>query len=207
MQSKMYSEMNDKWFKLLTLLDQTDHLTKGGDWYMEDKMEFYDMKDNFLFYIINEMPEELEVQVNYIPYYKYSKETKDKAGELMREDDQWRPFKYYLSLVEPSEDDVELIDKGTIEIEITCQGRLFSFHVPQDKTEEWNLDIDALPRKEWISGKEFHREQYNNIKDELSQLIDEVKGDHAESMGADASDDWTHESDVSDEWDDENEEW
>mgnify|MGYP007095020718 CR=1 FL=1 len=177
MQSKMYSEMNDKWFKLLTLLDQTDHLTKGGDWYMEDKMEFYDMKDNFLFYIINEMPEELEVEVNYIPYYKYSK------------------------------DDVELIDKGTIEIEITCQGRLFSFHVPQDKTEEWNLDIDALPRKEWISGKEFHREQYNNIKDELSQLIDEVKGDHAESMGADASDDWTHESDVSDEWDDENEEW
>ena len=44
-QFNMSNEMTDKWFKLLTLLDQTDYIMKEGDWYMEDKMEFYEMKD------------------------------------------------------------------------------------------------------------------------------------------------------------------
>ena len=36
-QFNMSNEMTDKWFKLLTLLDQTNHLIKEGDWYVEDK--------------------------------------------------------------------------------------------------------------------------------------------------------------------------
>ena len=170
----MDNEMNDKWFKLLTLLDQTDHLTKGADWYMEDKMEFYDMKDQLLSYIIEYRPEELLIDIYYIPYYRYSKETKDKAGELMREDEEWRPFKHFLSMVEPSSEDVEVVEKGTIEVEVTCQNRVFSFQVPIDKTEDWNLNIDELPRKEWVSGKDLHREQFNKIKFELNDLMEEV---------------------------------
>ena len=172
----MSNEMTDKWFKLLTLLDQTNHLIKEGDWYMEDKIEFYEMKDNFLSFIIKNRPEELPLEINYIPYYKYSKQTKDKAGEIMRADDTWRPFEYYLSMVEPSEDDIEITDKATIEVEITYQDRVFSFHVPINKIEDWELDIDQLPKKAWLSGKEFHRDKFGKIKVELNELMDEVIG-------------------------------
>ncbi len=175
-QFNMSNEMTDKWFKLLTLLDQTDYLMKEGDWYMEDKIEFYEMKDKFLSFIIKNRPKELPLNVYYIPYYKYSKQTKDKAGDIMRADDTWRPFEYYLSMVEPSEDDIEITDKATIEVEITYQDRVFSFHVPINKIEDWELDIDQLPKKAWLSGKEFHRDKFGKIKVELNELMDEVIG-------------------------------
>lgn len=170
----MSNEMTDKWFKLLTLLDQTNHLIKEGDWYIEDKLEFYELKDNFLASVIESRPEELPLEVNYIPYYQYSKQTKDKAGEIMRADDTWRPFEYYLSMVEPCEDDVEITDKATIEVEISYQNRVFSFHTPLNKIEDWGLDIDQLPRKAWLSGKEYNREQYNKVKPELNELMEEL---------------------------------
>lgn len=173
-QFNMSNEMTDKWFKLLTLLDQTDYIMKEGDWYMEDKMEFYEMKDKFLSYIIKNRPEELPLEVYYMPYFKYSKKTKDKAGEIMRADDTWRPFEYYLSMVEPCEDDVEISEKATIEVEITYEGRVFSFLVPLTKTLDWDLDIDQLPRKAWLSGKDFHREKFGKIRAELSELMDHV---------------------------------
>lgn len=172
----MSNETNDKWFKLLTLLDQTNHLIKEGDWYVEDKIEFYEMKDKFLSYVIDNKPEELPLTIYYIPYYKYSKETKDKAGELMRSDDQWRTFEYYLSQVEPCSHDVEITEKATIEVEITYEKRIFSFHTPITKTLEWGINIDELPRKAWLSGKEFHRDQFNKIKDELNELMGDMIG-------------------------------
>ena len=43
-----------------------------------------------------------------MPYYK--KQTKDKAGEIMRADDTWT-FEYYLAMVGPSEDDVEVTEQ------------------------------------------------------------------------------------------------
>lgn len=173
-QFSMSNEITDKWFKLLTLLDQTDYLMKEGDWYIEDKMEFYEMKDKFLSFVIKDRPEELPLEVFYMPYYKYSKQTKDKAGEIMRADDTWRPFEYYLAMVDPSEDDVEVTEKATIEVEITYEDRLFSFQVPLSKTIDWDLDIDELPRKAFLSGKEFHREKFGKIKAELNELMDGV---------------------------------
>lgn len=173
-QFNMSNEMTNNWFKLLTLLDQTDYLMKEGDWYMEDKMEFYEMKDKFLSYIIENRPEELSLEVFYMPYFKYSKQTKDKAGEIMRADDTWRPFEYYLSMVEPSEDDIEITDKATIEVEVTYDGRLFSFHVPLAKTANWDIEVDELPRKAWLSGKEHHREKFGKIKVELNELMDDM---------------------------------
>lgn len=170
----MTNNMTDKWFKLLTLLDQTDYLMKEGDWYIEDKMEFYEMKDKFLAHIIKNRPEELAMEVYYIPYYKYSKQTKDKAGEIMRADDTWRPFEYYLSKVGPGENDIEITEKATIEVEVTYEGRLFSFQVPLNKTIDWDLDIDQLPRKAWLSGKEFHREKFGKIKVELNDLMGDI---------------------------------
>ena len=170
----MSNEMTDKWFKLLTLFDQTNHLVKEGDWYIEDKLEFYEMKDNFLSFIIKNRPKELPLEIYYIPYYKYSKQTKDKAGEKMRADDTWRPFEYFLSMVKPCADDVEITEKATIEVEITYQDRVYSFHIPLTKTIDWDIDIDQLPRKAWLSGKEFHREKFNKIKVELNELMNTV---------------------------------
>ena len=173
-QFTMSNELTDKWFKLLTLLDQTDYLIKEGDWYIEDKMEFYELKDKFLSYVIENRPAELPLEVYYLPYYKYSKQTKDKAGEIMRGDDTWRPFEYYLAIVGPSKHDIEITEKATIEVEITYDGRVFSFLVPLTKTIDWNLDIDELPRKAFLSGKEFHREKFSKIKLELNELMDEM---------------------------------
>ena len=141
---------------------------------MEDRMEFYDMKDEFLSQIVNNTPEELAVSVYYIPFYKYSKETKDKAGELMRESDEWRPFKYYLSLIEPSSEDTEVTEKATIEVEIVYNDRIYSFHTPQDKAQEWGLDIEQLPRKSWLSGRDYYKERFDKIKVELNELMEEV---------------------------------
>lgn len=170
----MSNEMKDKWFKLLTLFDQTNYLIKEGEWYLEDKMEFYEMKDKFLTFIIKNRPEELDIATYYIPYYKYSKATKDKAGELMREDEKWRPFEYFLSLVEPTSDDVEVTEKATIEVEVTYQDRDFSFQIPINKMPDWDLDIDQLPRKSWLSGKEYHRDKFTTIKFELNELMEDV---------------------------------
>ena len=77
-------------------------------------------------------------------------------------------------MVGPSEDDVEVTEKATIEVEITYEDRLFSFQVPLSKTIDWDLDIDQLPRKAFLSGKEFHREKFGKIKVELNELMDEM---------------------------------
>ena len=132
------------------------------------------MNDNFISFIIKNRPKELPLEIYYIPYYKYSKQTKDKAGEIMRADDTWRPFEYFLSMVKPCADDVEITEKATIEVEITYQDRVYSFHIPLTKTIDWDIDIDQLPRKAWLSGKEFHREKFNKIKVELNELMNTV---------------------------------
>ena len=92
----------------------------------------------------------------------------------MRADDTWRPFEYFLSMVKPCADDVEITEKATIEVEITYQDRVYSFHIPLTKTIDWDIDIDQLPRKAWLSGKEFHREKFNKIKVELNELMNTV---------------------------------
>ncbi len=165
------AEVLSVWFKLLTLFEQANHLVKEGDWFEEDKREFYDLKDTFLDIVVKQNPEELKINLLYVPYFKYSTLTKDKAGDLMRSDNSKMPFEYYLSKIEPCELDIEIPEKATIELEIICENRLFCFHIPLNKTMEWNLDYKTLSKKVWISGKEFHRNQMKSIKYEISELI------------------------------------
>ncbi len=167
-------DLTSVWFKLLTLIDQANHLIKQGDWFDEDKRYFYNQKDEFLEFIIKKRPAGIEIKFHYIPYLKYSNITKDKAGKLMRADIDKKPFEYYLSMVEPCSQDIELPEKATIEIEINCEKRVFCFHIPQYKTTEWNLDINTLPKKVWISGKEFHRKQLITISNEIGHLKDQI---------------------------------
>ena len=61
-------------------------------------------------------------------------------------------------------------------IKDTYENRIFSFHTPITKTLEWDINIDELPRKAWLSGKEFHRDQFNKIKDELNELMGDMIG-------------------------------
>jgi|LSQX01.1.fsa_nt_gb hypothetical protein len=165
------------WFKLLTLFEQLNHLVKEGEWFEEDIEEFYLMKDQFLDLIYREKPENIKIKLMYVPYFKYCQETKDKAGVLMRNEFPRKPFEYYLSMVEPSEDDLEIPEKATIEMEVNFENRLFCFHIPVERTIDWDMDKNALPKKVWVSGKEFHRNQFLKAKKEINALLQEFQKD------------------------------
>ena len=168
------SNLSNTWFKLLTLFEQSNHLVKEGEWFEEDRYEFFTLKDQFLELIVKTKPEPLSVNFYYVPYWKYSNTTKDKAGDLMRSEAKKRPFGYYLSQVEPCSEDMEIPEKATLEIEVTCEDRLFSFHVPVEKTLGWDIDTKSFPKKTWISGKEFHRSQFDKIKGEIEELMKQL---------------------------------
>ena len=168
------NEVDDVWFKLLTLFDKANHLVKERDSIEKDNSSFYELKDHFLDLIVKKNPEELRIKFFNVPYFKYSDTTKDKAGDLMRSDNKKKPFEYYLSKVEASEYDIEIQEKATIELEIICKNRLFSFHIPQKKTLSWGLDYNSMEKKTWISGKEFHKNQMNSIKKEINELMDKL---------------------------------
>lgn len=165
-----------QWLRVLTLLEQTNNSIKSNDFFGEQRSEFYLLKDNILEYIIKNKEDKLQVTLYLIPYYKYSFTTKDKAGALMRKDNQKNPFEYYLSMVEPCSQDIEVPEKATIEIEINLDNRLFNFHIPQYKTTEWGVDISNLQRKDWISEKEFKRQQFQLAKAEINELMNILKG-------------------------------
>lgn len=162
------------WFKLLTLFDEINHLVKQGDWYREDVEDFYRRKDEFLKLIAVSGPEVLDVKYFYVPYIKYSNTSKDKAGDLMRKDSNKQPFEYYLSQIETGPDDVEVPEKATIELVIECSGRAFSYHIPRAKTKDWPVDWNQVEKKVWISGKEFHKRKYAEMKKEIERLLTRV---------------------------------
>ena len=63
------------------------------------------------------------------------------------------------------------MEKATVEMEIQYLGRVFNFHIPVEKTRDWDLDLNTLPRKAWISGKEFHHKLFLPIREEIQALL------------------------------------
>jgi len=165
-------KFSSHWYKLLTLFEQLNHLVKENEWYNEDVEEFYALKDQFLNLIYTIKPPEIKISLFYVPYYKYSNVTKDKAGEIMRNDIEKNPFEFYLHQVELCSQDIEIKEKATIELEIISENRMFSFHIPLANTAKWDIDMKSVQNKNWISGKEFHRNQFKKLKEEIAELLD-----------------------------------
>lgn len=157
--------------KLLTLFERANHYVKEGEWYESDHSELYALKDLFLTKFYKNKPEGVDIELLYVPYMKYCQETKDKAGQLMRADSNNLSFEYYLAQVKPCSDDIEIPEKATIEMLITYKGRTWCFHIPQNLTSAWKVDISQLKRKVWMNGKDFHSQQFKLIKAEAESLL------------------------------------
>ena len=167
------SPVHDEVFlELLNLFERANHYIKEGNWYESDRAEMYALKDRFLTIVYNNIGwiRGAGLQLFYVPYYLYSRETKDEAGAMMRADNNRMPFEYYLSQLQPSVNDIEIPEKATIEMRIEYK-RFYSFHIPQHLISRWGLNINNLERKIWINDKEFHSRQFKLIKEEAKVLL------------------------------------
>lgn len=162
---------DDVFLKLLTLFERANHYVKEGDWYESDRLELYALKDRFLTAVHNKQISGTKIDLLYVPYYLYCRETKDKAGEMMRADGNKMPFEYYLSQIQPSTNDIEIKEKATIEMLIEYRGRTWCFHIPQYLTSDWGLETSKLKRKVWMNGRDFHSQQFKLIKEEAAELL------------------------------------
>ena len=101
--------------------------------------------------------------------------SKDKAGNMMRADNNRYPFEWYLSQVEPSLYDYEIKEKATVEIVIEYMGIQFSFHQPLIWMEERGIDIQQLPKKAWISADDFNRSFLVESTNAISKLLNDLE--------------------------------
>lgn len=161
----------DIYLRLLTLIDKANHLIKEVNYSEEEINNFYLIKDNFLNELVSNTPPFIKLEFSYVPYYKYSNQTKDKAGDLMRKDYPKKPFEFYLSLIEPSDNDIEIQEKATIEVEVIIDKMNFSFHVPYFKTSHWNIDFNKMTKKSWVSNKEFNKKQLSDLITKINDIM------------------------------------
>lgn len=160
--------------KLLTLFERASHYVKEGDWYANDRDELYALKDKFLTDMFNKRPNGVEIEMLYVPYYKYSASTKDKAGAMMRADGNNQPFEFYLAQIQPSAEDYEISEKATIEMNFKYEDRTWCFHIPVHLTSSWGVNVNTLKRKVWMNGRDFHSQQFQLIKAEAEALLSKL---------------------------------
>ena len=163
-----------KWLLLLTKLDSLNRRVKEPGWSFEDKQEVYRIKDRMMEFILGEKPEALGVDLYMVPYYAYSQNSKDKAGDMMRRDFDKKPFEYYLSLIPPGPFDREIPEKATVEIVISCAEQIFSFHQPMSWYIAHGGNPSSLTKKAWISAINFHHQMLENWKNEIASLQREL---------------------------------
>ena len=164
------------WNKLLRLVDAFNRRIKEPGWRYEDKQEVYRLKDLMLKRLLTGKPSCVGMRLWYVPYFRYSQETKDRAGDLMRRDRNQFDFEYYLSQVPPSEGDREDPNKAMVELQAVCLGDSFSFHMPLRLAEECGVDPAALPRRPWIDAPEFHHGILAEAAPVIRALLDAVAG-------------------------------
>ena len=168
-------DKKESWLKLLMLIDKLNRMVKEIDFNESSVNEFYKIKDEILELIIKHKQDFIKTQLSYVPYYRYSNTTKDKAGDLMRKDFTRKSFEYYLSKIDPSDEDIEMPEKATIEIIATIDSINFSFHLPYLKAKSFGIDIHNLPKKVWISNKDFQKKIFISQKEEILNLLSIIK--------------------------------
>lgn len=159
-----------QWLLLLTKIDGLNRRVKEPGWQYEDKQAVYNLKDQVMADLLRIRPEELSIELFLVPYYSYSRESKDRAGELMRRDPERKPFEYYLGQITPGSNDIEIPEKATIEVLITCEGQEFSFHQPMSWYIAQGGDPSALTKKAWISAGNFHHAYLEKMQKEIHDL-------------------------------------
>lgn len=165
------AESKNPWGELLELLHQLNRGVKEPGWYDQDKRDIYALKDMVMTRILEENPIQLQVQMYRIPYIVYSEETKNRAGAMMRSEGNRYPFDVYLALVKPSALDVEDVKRATVEVQITCQEKTYSFHCPAGVVERAGIEVGSLPNKEWVAPADFHHEQYVQARERIETLL------------------------------------
>jgi hypothetical protein len=66
---------------------------------------------------------------------------------------------------------VESLDGASVELGTVYHGRSFSFHVPVAAAAAWGIRVDRLPKAEWVSGPEFHRQAFRGVFEEIDLLL------------------------------------
>lgn len=163
-----------KWLDLLLYTDRLNRSVKEAGWNYADKEKVYSLKDSVVQTLLRAKPDGVNFELYYVPYFKYSSATKDRAGALMRQDGSKYPFEYYLSQVEPSEYDYEVPEKALVEVTVECLGQEFSFHMPLDKITECGYVISSLERKVWINSTDFHHSQLLKFEPHIKELLSHV---------------------------------
>ena len=159
------------WLFLLMKVNQLNRSVKESGWRYEDKQIVYDLKDRLIQKILTENPKELKTELFYVPYYKYSTQSKDRAGELMRRDGGRQPFEYYLGQIKPGENDIEIRDKATIEVVVSCMNQTFSFHQPFVWVSELGIEVSNIPQKNWMNAENFHHTMLDNEKKDIEEFF------------------------------------
>lgn len=163
------------WFQLLFRMDGLNRRVKEPGWNYEDKQKVYQLKDTVIKRLLTERPEEVQLRLYYVPYYKRSEAAKDQAGRLMRSSAEQQPFAYFLSQVPPGPRDMEIPEKATVEVVATCGGISFSFHMPVETVGQWGIDVAALDRKAWVSSTVFHHDMLCQLEREISGLLAKLR--------------------------------
>ena len=164
-----------KWLLILMRINNLNRSVKESVWNSEDKAAVYDLKDEIIGKILDQRPAELTVELFYVPYYRYSFASKDRAGSLMRRDGSRHPFEYYLAQIELSPEDREEPDRATVEVVVGCMGETFSFHQPLAWFAARGTDISGLPRKTWINPADFNHAQLQRIKSEIDSALESLQ--------------------------------
>jgi hypothetical protein len=143
--------LNDYWLRLLGLLDYCNHAIKQGEWFPEDVKEFYALKDMVMKKLYHHPPAGAIVTLKKVPYQNYRD-------------------------CEHCSHKPEIRKDILIEMEIRYAGQIFCFHIPFEKTKDWGINIHALEHKEWLSSREFNRENFKGIFEEIRLLLDLAHG-------------------------------
>ena len=155
---------SEDWLAILSSLDKLNGALKEPGWYPEDRDAAYKLKDDVMFWLLDERPEEVSIELLYVPYIRYCEATKDKAGRMMRADGRRHSFDYYLQQIEPTVTDIDVPEKALIEMVATVAGAQFCFHIPAARVSKLGIAVEGLPQKRWIDSKDFHRRMLRELQ-------------------------------------------
>lgn len=167
--------LSDIWLHLLRIVDYCNHAVKQGEWYQEDIGRFYGLKDAVMEKLYRNSPPGTMVNLQKVPYIKsLNNEKEEPVCPATR--------KHYhtdsVCPLEPKQSSGNSNMKETIliEMQVTHAGQMFCFHIPFEKIKDWGLSVMALNTKKWVPSREFNRQFFRGIFEEIKKLLDLISG-------------------------------
>jgi hypothetical protein len=159
--------------EVLELLRSGNLLVRSNTVNKEEQAVFYNLKDVIMEIFHKNLYKTKQLSYQRIPYLKRCNKCKTKADALYQLDPTLS-WAYHLSMLPKCDNDIEDINRSTIEQVIIWGGEQFSFQIPIDRTNKWGLDISILNIKQWIPEKDFSAEKIK-IKYSFYQIIEKLK--------------------------------